>query len=107
MVGVFGMLCLVDGMRLGHIVQSYCNDVTLSFTADRNAIPDPDFYTECMQKSFEDHLKLALALKASQEDAATVNVKETKTVNRKAKPKAKSTVKSKTIRTNGVQKTIN
>ncbi|NNC37154.1 MAG: wax ester/triacylglycerol synthase family O-acyltransferase [Hyphomonadaceae bacterium] len=107
MVGVYGMLCLVDGMRLGHIVQSYCDDVTLSFTADRSAVPDPDFYTQCMQKSFEDHLKLALAAQASQEPKSEDKSKTTRTVKTKVKPKSKTTAESKTVKSNGVRKPLN
>ena len=101
MVGVYGLLCLVDGVRLGHIVQSYCGAVTLSFTADRNAIPDPDFYGECIQKSFEDHLKLAIAAQADEDP------KKPRTVKTKVKPKAKAAPKPKVKKANGVQKTLN
>ena len=101
MIGVYGLLCLVDGVRLGHIVQSYCGVVTLSFTADRAAIPDPDFYATCIQKSFDDHLKLALAVHESQETKAPRTVKTT------VKPKSKVAVKPKAKKANGVQKTLN
>jgi len=57
LVGLHGMLCLVDGVKLGHVVHSYIDDVTLAFTACRSAIPDPDFYSECIRKSFELHLE--------------------------------------------------
>jgi len=105
MVGNYGMLCLVDGMRLGHIVQSYCGTVTLSFTADRNAIPDPDFYAECMQKSFEDHLKLAVAVQESQEAKTPKTVKTRVKAPKKPVKTASKTVKKK--KTNGVQKPLN
>jgi WS/DGAT/MGAT family acyltransferase len=59
MVQPHGMLCLVDGMRLGHIVQSYVDRISLSFTACRSAVPDPDFYGKCIQQSFEEHMKAA------------------------------------------------
>lgn len=62
LVGVYGLMCLVDGMRLGHIVQSYNGDVTLSFTACRDAMPDPDFYGECLRKSFDDHIEALAAI---------------------------------------------
>lgn len=106
MVGVYGMLCLVDGMRLGHIVQSYCGDVTLSFTADRSAVPDPDFYTQCMRKSFEDHLKLARATQAAQYPKSDKNPKSVKTTKIKASVK-KATKAKKPAKANGVQKTLN
>ncbi len=98
-VGVYGMLCLVDGMRLGHIVQSYTDQVTLSFTACRDAMPDPDFYGECIQKSFEEHAKAAQALLAKVDDkpkAATIAPQ--KTPQKDTKPKTKA-VKTRTVRT--------
>lgn len=112
MIAVYGMLCLVDGLRLGHIVQSYCGTVTLSFTADRNAIPDPDFYAECMQKSFDDHLKLALKVKESSETAspkaAKTKVKTTVKRPTKAKTAPKTPVKpKKPSKANGAQKPLN
>lgn len=58
-VSVYGMLCLIDGVRLGHIVHTFMNEVTLSFTACREAMPDPEFYDECLKKSYDAH-KLAL-----------------------------------------------
>lgn len=82
MVATYGMLCLVDGVRLGHIVQSYKGQISLSFTADRNAVPDPDFYAECMQKSFDEHMKAAAAAE-----------KPVAPKQAKAKPKAASTKK--------------
>jgi len=97
-VGVYGMMCLVDGIRLGHIVQSYMDEITLSYTACREAMPDPDFYNECVQRSFEDHmtaLKLIKTRQAAQKTTKTVSVKKTKkpapkkskSINGSAKPK--------------------
>jgi hypothetical protein len=79
--------------------------VTLSFTADRNAIPDPDFYAECMQKSFEDHLKLAVAVQESQEAKTPKTVKTRVKAPKKPVKTASKTVKKK--KTNGVQKPLN
>lgn len=59
LVAMYGQLCLVDGMRLGHVVNSYAGVVTLSFTADRDAMPDPDFYHQCVVESFEELLNAA------------------------------------------------
>ena len=54
-VCVYGMLCLIDGIRLGHIVHTFMDDVTVSFTACREAMPDPEFYDDCLKESFEEH----------------------------------------------------
>jgi diacylglycerol O-acyltransferase len=49
---MMGLLCLTDGLGLGHVVQSYVDEATISFTACRKLLPDPDFYVACIEKSF-------------------------------------------------------
>lgn len=49
---MMGLLCLTDGMGLGHVVQSYCKEATIAFTADRKLMPDPEFYAQCIEDSF-------------------------------------------------------
>ncbi len=51
---MMGLLCLTDGMGLGHTVQSYVAEATVSFTACRDLMPDPEFYAQCIQESFEE-----------------------------------------------------
>lgn len=51
---MMGLLCLTDGMGLGHTVQSYVDEATVSFTACRDLMPDPEFYAQCIQESFEE-----------------------------------------------------
>jgi diacylglycerol O-acyltransferase len=51
---MMGLLCLTDGMALGHVVQSYCKEATIAFTADRKVMADPEFYAECIQESFNE-----------------------------------------------------
>lgn len=93
LVNTYGMLCLVDGTGLGHVVQSYVDKVTLSFTACRNAVPDPDFYTECIQKSFDEHMAALTAFEAKAAKSAA------------AAPKAKpAAVKKPAVRKTSVKK---
>lgn len=54
LVSMQGLLCLMDGMALGHVVQSYVKEATITFTADRDVMPDPEFYSQCLQESFEE-----------------------------------------------------
>jgi diacylglycerol O-acyltransferase len=49
---MMGLLCLTDGLGLGHVVQSYVGEATISFTACRKLLPDPDFYIACIEESF-------------------------------------------------------
>ncbi len=108
LVGMFGQLCLVDGVRLGHVVHSYVDKVTIGFVADRDVMPDPSFYAECLRASFEEHVKAAkviekqMALKASKEaKAPKAEAKPAPKPAAKPASKAKSgkTVKTTTIRT--------
>ncbi len=99
LVGMFGQLCLVDGVRLGHVVNSYVNQITIGFMACRDAMPDPSFYAECLNESFHEHLDAAKAL--AKQQSAKAKAAEKKTIE---KP-AKNAVKKKAIKTTTVRKT--
>ncbi len=58
LVQYHGVGLLTPGVGLFHLVMSYCGTVTISIVADRNIMPDPSFYRECLEKSF-DELKTA------------------------------------------------
>jgi diacylglycerol O-acyltransferase / wax synthase len=53
---VTGLGPLIGGMNLFHVVASYHGTISVGATADRNALPDPAFYAECMQTSFDELL---------------------------------------------------
>jgi WS/DGAT/MGAT family acyltransferase len=42
-----------NGMGLLHIVGSYCDDFVVSTLACREMMPDPEFYGECLSRSFD------------------------------------------------------
>jgi hypothetical protein len=42
-------------------VTSYLDKLTMSFTADRAAVPDPEFLQACLDRSFRAHLSAANA----------------------------------------------
>ena len=58
------LICLTDGLGLAHVVQSYVDEAYISFTACRDIMPDPEFYSECLQESFDEMLAAAKAVKA-------------------------------------------
>jgi len=62
LVTQYGLGPVFEGMGIIHPVFSYCGRITISFTSDRNIMPDPEFYAECLQESFEE-LKAAAAKK--------------------------------------------
>jgi diacylglycerol O-acyltransferase / wax synthase len=54
MVALFGMGPVTDGMGIIHPVFSYNGGISISFTACREMLPDPAFYAECLQASFDE-----------------------------------------------------
>jgi WS/DGAT/MGAT family acyltransferase len=50
----FGGAAVVDGMALLHGVTSYCGEVVVSVVSDRDIMPDPAVYAECLDQSFDD-----------------------------------------------------
>jgi diacylglycerol O-acyltransferase / wax synthase len=62
---MMGLVCLTDGMGLGHVVQSYVGEATISFTACRKLMPDPEFYAQCIEDSFTELRDLTRAAVAS------------------------------------------
>lgn len=67
---MMGLICLTDGMGLGHTVQSYVEEATIAFTACRDLMPDPEFYAQCIRDSFEE-LRDAAARSAKTEVSVT------------------------------------
>ena len=53
---------LLDHMGLFHAVLSYHGGISVTVTACRDMLPDPDFYTECIQASFDELKQAAEAL---------------------------------------------
>ena len=66
---MMGLLCRTDGLGLGQVVQSYCKEATISFTACRKLMPDPEFYITCIEDSFNE-LRDAAYAKIGESEAA-------------------------------------
>ena len=96
MVAGVSMGPLLPNIGLFHIiysaVQGKQGTITLSFTACREMMPDPAFYAECLQDSFDE---LCAALLSASERAALKPGKKPATKT-KAKSKAKAKTKAKT-----------
>ena len=58
MVASYGFGMVHDNMGLMNVATSYLGKVAVTATADREMMPDPAFYTKCLQNSF-DELKAA------------------------------------------------
>lgn len=62
------LICLTDGLGLAHVVQSYVDEAYISFTACRDIMPDPEFYSQCLADSYEELLAAAKAVDAKAAD---------------------------------------
>ncbi|MBI1180476.1 MAG: wax ester/triacylglycerol synthase family O-acyltransferase [Alphaproteobacteria bacterium] len=54
MVNQFSLGIVQDGMILFHGILSYNGKLTITAMSDREAMPDPAFYQECMDAAFEE-----------------------------------------------------
>jgi diacylglycerol O-acyltransferase len=80
MVDYYGLGVLTPGLGIFHLVYSYSGKLSLSVLADRNIMPDPQVYCDCLQASY------------AELHAAIESVKP----ERKTKVKAKAKSKAKT-----------
>jgi diacylglycerol O-acyltransferase / wax synthase len=85
LISMHGLICLLDGMALGHVVQSYVDQATIGFTACRKAMPDPEFYAKCLQDSFEEYARAAGVMLAAAPAAARPEAAAPKRPRRAAK----------------------
>ena len=60
LVQYHGIGLLTPGVGLFHLVFSYCGTVTITILGDRDIMPDPSFYRECLEKSFAELKAAAL-----------------------------------------------
>lgn len=72
LVKSFGMGILAEGQGIFHVVTSYNGNVILTFLADRDIMPDPEFYAGCIENSFN------ALLKARQLESPQPEAKQTK-----------------------------
>lgn len=49
-----GLGVLTPGVGLFHLVFTYCGQITITVLADRAMLPDPAFYRQCMEESFQE-----------------------------------------------------
>lgn len=95
MVDYYGLGVLTPGMGIFHLVFSYAGKLTLSVLADRNIMPDPELYHDCLVASY-DELSRAALNPGGTETVASSNVSPKRTrplPEPKPKPKPKSKAK--------------
>jgi hypothetical protein len=54
MIANYGTGPCADSLGLFHVISSYCGGFTVSATCCREMMPDPGFYRQCLQRSFEE-----------------------------------------------------
>jgi diacylglycerol O-acyltransferase len=91
LVRYHGLGLLTPNLGLFHLVFSYSGKVTLSIMGDRDIMPDPEFYKDCLQASYEE---LVAALSSLPKSATAKPITRTKPAARK-KPAGKKAAKAK------------
>ncbi|HET7522563.1 MAG TPA: wax ester/triacylglycerol synthase family O-acyltransferase [Acidimicrobiales bacterium] len=57
LISMYGLGPVITGAGLIHVIMSYCDVVTFSFTTDRDIMPDPANYAEALRISFDELLE--------------------------------------------------
>ncbi|MEM7702141.1 MAG: wax ester/triacylglycerol synthase family O-acyltransferase [Pseudomonadota bacterium] len=78
------LICLTDGLGLAHVVQSYVDEAYISFTACRDIMPDPEFYAQCLQDSFDELLAATKTASEAPAKPAPVQKPRTKPATKRA-----------------------
>ena len=86
---------ITDGMGLIHPVYSYCGQLAVCFTSCREMIPDPEYYSACLQAAF-DEAKQAAALLAGSGGSSEAESAQLKQPKKPGKPKSARTKTNKT-----------
>lgn len=95
MIALYGMGPVVDRVGLFHSVFSYNGKITVTFTACREMLPDPEFYAECLQSSFDELAKTTLMPRKKSRVKAKARKKTAKATRKKtARKKTPLTKKS-------------
>jgi len=61
MVDYYGLGVLTPGMGIFHLVFSYSGKITLSVLADRDIMPDPEYYHDLLVASYQEIYRAALS----------------------------------------------
>lgn len=75
MVDYYGLGVLTPGMGIFHLVFSYSGKLSLSVLADRDIMPDPEFYHDCLVAAYEELYAAASKLAPTQRRSAAVAAK--------------------------------
>ena len=90
MVATFGLGPVTHGLGLFQPVLSYNNTITISAVADRDLMPDPAFYAECLQSSFDELKAATLERPSGKAVVAKTPAKKKRSKKKAASPRKKS-----------------
>jgi hypothetical protein len=51
---ITGLGPCTDGIGLFHTISSYCDTICIGFQSCPEMLPDPEFYTQCLQASYSE-----------------------------------------------------
>lgn len=88
LVRQMGLGPVFDGMGLINTIYSYGSEIAISFTSDRDMIPDPANYAAALKESFEELLNAKPKAEAKSRSAAKEEVTAAPKAKVAAKPKA-------------------
>ncbi|MEM7084313.1 MAG: WS/DGAT domain-containing protein, partial [Pseudomonadota bacterium] len=103
MISSFGMGPPIDGTGLFHAIGSYCGTFNIAVCCCREMMPDPAFYAECLQASFDELYAATRDLAPDEKKAVASKRKKRAAVKKRAKkktaPTSVSTKRASTTRT--------
>jgi WS/DGAT/MGAT family acyltransferase len=94
MVDYYGLGVLTPGMGIFHLVFSYSGKISLSVLADRDIMPDPEFYHDCLVAAYEELYAAALKLSPTAPKGADVAAKAKIQSPKRARPIVRRTGKA-------------
>jgi len=106
LVAQYGLGPIAHGVGLFQPVLSYNGTITLSAVSCREMMPDPGFYAECLQDSFDEHAasfrsdrpRKSQAKKSARKAAGKKSATASKQMGKKSAAKKKATSKKKTLK---------
>ena len=106
MVRYYGMGLLTPSIGLFHLCFTASGVMTLSFLADRDLMPDPAFYRECLNSAYQDLLAEARTAQAKiDKQSAAKSAAPKKAAAKKATPK-KAAVKKAAVKKPAAKKAV-
>lgn len=103
MVASYGLGPVLDGVGLFHAVTSYCGQIAVFFSSCRKMLPDPEFYAQCLQESYDELYDVTVAKTGKKKRKRTAVGKST---NISDKTKDKAAIVDDLTMINGIGKTI-